>query len=104
MFEGLGIGSRLASADFPGGRSSYIPILAAVVFGLSTPLGLTVGLILVVRRSYYSPESDAGALILSGVLDSLSAGILIYTGLVEVRRTHLVISFSLLLHRADRGA
>jgi zinc transporter 1/2/3 len=38
---------------------------------------------LAVRTSYSA--DDPGALVVSGVLDSLSAGILIYTGLVEVR-------------------
>jgi zinc transporter 1/2/3 len=58
-----------------------VPVLAAVVYGLSTPVGIAVGLGL---RSSYNPGS-ATASIVSGVLDSLSAGILIYTGLVEVR-------------------
>ncbi|KAJ7158306.1 ZIP-like iron-zinc transporter [Mycena crocata] len=81
VFEGLGIGSRLASVDqdLPA-RYSHLPIIGAVVFGLSTPLGLAVGLAV---RTSYSPN-DPGALIVSGVLDSLSAGILIYTGLVEL--------------------
>ncbi|KAJ6627814.1 ZIP-like iron-zinc transporter [Mycena sp. CBHHK59/15] len=79
MFEGLGIGSRLASVTFPS-RYSYMPIVGATFFGLSTPVGIAVGL--AVRRTY-SPN-DPGALIISGVLDSLSSGILIYTGLVEL--------------------
>ncbi|KAF7300914.1 ZIP-like iron-zinc transporter [Mycena kentingensis (nom. inval.)] len=44
------------------------------------PIGIAVGLGL---RSSYNPGS-ATASIVSGVLDSLSAGILIYTGLVEL--------------------
>ncbi|KAJ7078059.1 ZIP-like iron-zinc transporter [Mycena epipterygia] len=79
VFEGLGIGSRLASVDLPS-RYNYIPILGAVIFGLSTPMGMAVGL--GVRTTY--SVNDAGALIVSGVLDSLSSGILIYTGLVEL--------------------
>lgn len=43
--------------------------------------GISIGLGL---RSSYNPES-ATASIVSGVLDSFSAGVLIYTGLVEVR-------------------
>ena len=58
-----------------------MPVLAALIYGLSTPVGIAVGLAL---RSTYAPAS-ATASIVSGVLDSLSAGILIYTGLVEVR-------------------
>ncbi|KAJ6480886.1 ZIP-like iron-zinc transporter [Mycena sanguinolenta] len=78
-FEGLGLGSRLAFIQLPP-RYNYVPVLAAIIFGLSTPVGIAVGLGL---RSTYNPGS-ATASIVSGVLDSLSAGILIYTGLVEL--------------------
>ncbi len=61
-------------------RFSYVPIVGAVIYGLTTPIGIAVGLGV---RTTYNPES-ATASIVSGVLDSLSAGILIYTGLVEV--------------------
>ncbi|KAJ7735966.1 ZIP-like iron-zinc transporter [Mycena metata] len=79
VFEGLGIGSRLATVHFPV-RYAHLPVIGAVVFGLSTPLGMAVGLAM---RSRYN-ANDAGALVISGVLDSLSAGILMYTALVEL--------------------
>ncbi|KAJ7694650.1 ZIP-like iron-zinc transporter [Mycena rosella] len=78
-FEGLGLGSRLAFIKLPP-RFNYVPVLAAIIYGLSTPVGIAVGLAV---RSSYNPGS-ATASIVSGVLDSLSAGILIYTGLVEL--------------------
>ncbi|KAJ6545292.1 ZIP-like iron-zinc transporter [Mycena capillaripes] len=78
-FEGLGLGSRLAFIKLPP-QYNYVPVLAAIIYGLSTPVGIAVGLGL---RSSYNPGS-ATASIVSGVLDSLSAGILIYTGLVEL--------------------
>ena len=62
-------------------RYSWIPIVAAILYGITTPLGIAVGLGV---RSTYNPES-ATASIVSGVLDAISAGILVYTGLVEVR-------------------
>jgi zinc transporter 1/2/3 len=62
-------------------RYNYVPIVAAVVYGLSTPIGIAVGLGI---RSTYNPGSTTASIV-SGVLDSLSAGILIYTGLMEVR-------------------
>jgi zinc transporter 1/2/3 len=80
-FEGLGLGSRLAHARLPAKYARYGPHVAALVFALATPTGIAIGL--GVRHSY-APGS-ATASIVSGVLDSLSAGILIYTGLVEVR-------------------
>lgn len=79
-FEGLGIGSRLAFLKLPE-RYNYVPILAACMYGLSTPLGIAIGLGV---RTTYNPGSTTASIV-SGVMDALSAGILIYTGLVEVR-------------------
>lgn len=99
MFEGLGLGARLAGLKLPE-RLHWVPAAAALLFSAVTPLGLGVGLL--VRKSY-SAESPV-ALIVSGILDSLSAGILLvcvkrvlsvhkladifcvlqYTGLVEL--------------------
>lgn len=81
MFEGLGIGSRLATLDL---RKDlwYVPYIGAGIYGLTTPIGIAVGLGV---RSTYNPNT-ARASIVSGVLDSISAGILIYTGLVEVSK------------------
>ncbi|KAJ3720587.1 ZIP-like iron-zinc transporter [Lentinula raphanica] len=78
-FEGLGIGSRLAYMNLPS-KYNFVPIIGAVVYGFTTPIGIAVGLGL---RTTYNPNS-ATASIVSGVLDSLSSGILIYTGLVEL--------------------
>lgn len=79
LFEGLGIGSRLAYLQLPP-KYNHIPILAAALYGLTTPIGIAAGLGV---RTTYNPDS-ARASIVSGVLDALSAGILIYTGLVEL--------------------
>jgi zinc transporter 1/2/3 len=78
-FEGLGIGSRLAFMKLPT-RFSYGPVCAAILYGLTTPLGIAVGLGV---RTTYNPDSTTASIV-SGVLDALSAGILIYTGLVEL--------------------
>ncbi|KAJ7767022.1 ZIP-like iron-zinc transporter [Mycena maculata] len=78
-FEGLGLGSRLAFIKLPP-RYNYVPIAAAFIYGISTPIGIAVGLGI---RSTYNPGSTTASIV-SGVLDSLSAGILIYTGLVEL--------------------
>lgn len=78
-FEGLGIGSRLAYMNLPP-KYNWVPVFGAALYGLTTPIGIAVGL---GARTAYNPGS-ATATIVSGVLDSLSAGILIYTGLVEV--------------------
>ncbi|KAL0959151.1 hypothetical protein HGRIS_014438 [Hohenbuehelia grisea] len=78
-FEGLALGARLAQMQLPT-RYSYVPVVAALIFGVTSPLGIAAGLAV---RTMYAPGSPT-ALITSGVMDSLSAGILIYTGLVEL--------------------
>jgi hypothetical protein len=49
-------------------------------YQLITPIGIAIGIGL---HSVYNPNSSA-ALLSSGVLDSISAGILVYAGLVEM--------------------
>lgn len=78
-FEGLGIGSRLASIPWPQSRQ-WTPFILALAYGLSTPVAIGAGLGV---RNVYPPESRT-TLIVSGVFDSISAGILIYAGLVEL--------------------
>jgi len=78
-FEGLGVGSRLAYMRLPPSYS-WFPIAGALLYGICTPVGIAVGLGV---RTTYNPNSTTASIV-SGVLDSLSAGILIYTGLVEL--------------------
>ena len=79
MFEGLGVGSRLAYMELPH-KYAYVPILGGILFGITTPIGIAAGLGV---RTTYNPDSTTASIV-SGVLDSFSAGILIYTALVEV--------------------
>ncbi|KAG9248067.1 Zinc/iron permease [Calycina marina] len=78
-FEGLGIGARMSAIPFPK-RLSWLPWFLCSVYGLTTPISLAIGLGL---RTTYNGGSFT-AMVVSGVLDSISAGILIYTGLVEL--------------------
>ena len=57
-------------------------------FGLSTPIAIAIGL--GVRKAY--PPNGRTTLIVNGVFDSLSAGILIYTGLVELMAHEFMFS------------
>ena len=78
-FEGLGIGARLSAIPFPR-PLRYMPWLLCIAYGLTTPIAIAIGLGL--RTTY-----DAGSFtanIISGVLDSISAGILTYSGFVEL--------------------
>ncbi|KAK9350760.1 Zinc/iron permease [Lipomyces doorenjongii] len=78
-FEGLGIGARMSAIPFPK-KYQYLPWLLCSAYGLTTPLAISIGL--GVRTTYSSGSFTAN--IVAGVLDSTSAGILMYTGLVEL--------------------
>ena len=77
-FEGLGIGARMSAIPFP--PRSWLPWYLCALYGLTTPIAIAVGLGV---RTTYNPGSFT-ANVVSGVLDSMSAGILTYTGLVEL--------------------
>jgi solute carrier family 39 (zinc transporter), member 1/2/3 len=77
-FEGLGIGARLSAIPFA--KGSWIPWALCSAYGLTTPIAIAIGLGL--RTTYNSGSFTAN--IVNGVFDSISAGILIYTGLVEL--------------------
>ncbi|KAJ1030519.1 hypothetical protein NDA16_001428 [Ustilago loliicola] len=78
MFEGLGLGARLAF--LPIGMKSWIPTVGAIVYGLVTPLGIAIGLGV---RCTYNGDSRTAAYT-TGTFDAISAGILLYTGTVEL--------------------
>lgn len=78
-FEGLGLGSRLATADWPR-RKEWLPWLLGVVYSLTTPTAIAIGL--GVQMSL-APGSTK-MMVVNGIFDAISAGILIYTGLVEL--------------------
>ncbi len=86
-FEGLGLGSRLAVTPWPKARK-WTPYVLGFAYGLSTPLAIAIGL--GVRKSY--PPGSQTTLIVNGVFDSISAGILIYTGLVELMAHEFMFS------------
>ena len=78
-FEGLGIGSRLAFLEVDK-KYNWVPVAAAFLYGLMTPIGIAMGLGV---RSTYNPGTPTASIV-SGTMDSIGAGILIYTSLVEV--------------------
>lgn len=86
-FEGLGLGSRLAVVPWPKSKK-WTPYLLASAYGVTTPLAIAVGLGV---RTLYLPGSNR-SLVVNGVFDSISAGILIYTGLVELMAHEFLFS------------
>lgn len=89
-FEGLGLGSRLATIPWPRSKR-FTPYILGIAFGLSTPIAIAIGL--GVRKSY--PPEGRTTLIVNGVFDSISAGILIYTALVELMAHEFMFSSSM---------
>jgi solute carrier family 39 (zinc transporter), member 1/2/3 len=86
-FEGLGLGTRLATAPWPRSKR-WTPYVLAIAYGVSTPLAIAIGL--GVRKAY--PPGSQTTLIVNGIFDSISAGILIYTGLVELMAHEFMFS------------
>jgi zinc transporter 1/2/3 len=58
----------------------FSTLLMAFFFAITTPTGITVGAGI---ASFYNPNSPR-ALVVEGILDSISAGILIYMALVDL--------------------
>lgn len=76
-FEGLGLGSRIAGIPFK--SQAWMPWILAWSYALTCPIAIAIGLIV---RNKWS-ENNVTARMVSGVLDSISAGILIYVSVVE---------------------
>lgn len=76
FFEGFALGGCISQAQFKTSSAT----LMACFFAITTPLGIGIGTGI---ASVYNPYSS-GALIVEGVLDSMSAGILVYMALVDL--------------------
>ncbi|KAJ4293948.1 hypothetical protein N0V88_005462 [Collariella sp. IMI 366227] len=78
MFEGLGLGSRIAAVPYP--KGSARPWVLVVAFGMTAPLGQAIGLAV---KDSYDPNSAFG-LIIVGVFNAISSGLLLYAALVDL--------------------
>ncbi|KAJ3579942.1 hypothetical protein NPX13_g631 [Xylaria arbuscula] len=78
VFEGLGLGSRIAAVPYP--KSSIRPWVLVFAFGTTAPIGQAIGL---ATRGTYDPNSAFG-LIIVGVFNAISSGLLIYAALVDL--------------------
>ena len=77
-FEGLALGSRIAAIQFP--KSSYRPWLMVLAYGVTTPIGQAIGLVV---HGMYDPQSMGGLLVV-GFMNAISSGLLLYAGLVQL--------------------
>lgn len=87
MFEGLGLGTRVAETNWPHSKRNT-PWLMGLAFTLTSPIAVAIGI--GVRHSWI--PGSRKALIANGVFDSISSGILIYTGLVELMAHEFLFS------------
>ncbi|KAG6545959.1 hypothetical protein Mapa_012620 [Marchantia paleacea] len=76
FFEGIALGGCIAQAGF----KRVASFLMAVFFAGTTPVGIAIGI--GVASSYN--ENSQTSLIVQGLLDAVSAGILIYMALVDL--------------------
>ncbi|KAJ4823452.1 synaptonemal complex protein zip1 [Turnera subulata] len=76
FFEGMGLGGCISQAKF----ESTSTAIMATFFSLTTPVGIAIGIAV---QSVYQ-ENSTTALIVEGIFNSASAGILIYMALVDL--------------------
>ena len=77
-FEGLALGARIAAIQLP--KASIRPWLMVLAFGMTTPIGQAIGLII---HNMYDPHSQTG-LLLVGFMNAISSGLLLFAGLVQL--------------------
>ncbi|KAF9615111.1 hypothetical protein IFM89_021682 [Coptis chinensis] len=76
FFEGFALGGCISQAQF----RTLPTVLMACFFAITTPLGIGIGTAV---SSLYNHDSPR-ALVVEGMLDSISAGILVYMALVDL--------------------
>ncbi|KAL2317916.1 hypothetical protein Fmac_031792 [Flemingia macrophylla] len=76
FFEGFALGGCISQAQF----KTLSATIMSCFLALTTPLGVAIGAAIASVFNPYSP----GALIPEGILDSISAGILVYMALVDL--------------------
>ncbi|CAK9325322.1 unnamed protein product [Citrullus colocynthis] len=76
LFEGMGLGGCIAQAKF----KNRATIIMGLFFCLTTPIGIAIGI--GVTKTY--DEDSPKALIVEGILNAASSGILIYMALVDL--------------------
>ncbi|XP_020234348.1 zinc transporter 8 [Cajanus cajan] len=82
FFEGMGLGGCISQAKF----KTKSVIIMALFFSLTTPVGIAIGM--GITSSYR--ENSQRALIVEGILNAASAGILIYMSLVDLLAADLM--------------
>ncbi|SPO46717.1 uncharacterized protein PSANT_04403 [Moesziomyces antarcticus] len=94
MFDGFAIGTRMAALDFVGRRRKQAAMFLAYAF--VTPVGIALGTGV---RTVFEPNNPS-TIIAIGVLDSISAGVLLYGALVDLLAKEFL--FGPMLDASDR--
>jgi zinc transporter 1/2/3 len=78
MFEGIALGIRIAGLK--SGTSTLIKFIMAGAFTVITPIGMAIGVAVLDTFN----GNDPTTIVTTGTLNALSAGILLWVGLVEM--------------------
>ncbi|KAF9343726.1 high-affinity Zn(2+) transporter zrt1 [Mortierella sp. AD094] len=84
FFEGFALGARIAALAF---NTSYTHYVLALIFSLTTPVGVAIGV--GISKTYSS--NSKSSLLVEGIFDSISTGIMLYMGYVNL----LAIEFNM---------
>lgn len=87
LFEGLSLGVRIAGLPLPHGAwgSRFLKSSLMVLFALTTPFGMTIGLLTL------GGADPVKLLLTEGILSAISAGMLIYAACVEMLAADFVL-------------
>lgn len=77
LFEGIALGARTAELK---DTKLAIKLTLATIYAIITPIGMTIGIGVLNKFNGNNPST----IIALGTLDSFSAGILIWTGIIEI--------------------
>ncbi|KAJ7471953.1 Zinc/iron permease [Mycena latifolia] len=81
LFEGLSLGIRIAQLPAPKARRDWFSNTLSLLFALTTPVGLAVGMLVF---GPHSKKTQPSTLLVKGVMSAVSAGMLIYAATVEM--------------------
>ncbi|KAI7895194.1 Zinc/iron permease [Mucor mucedo] len=94
FFEGMALGTRLNEMSY---KTWYKPVALGLLYIIMTPIGVAIGIGI---HSSFNPNSYSSVLA-SAILDSLSAGILLYNAYVSLMS--MEISHNTAFHNAPTG-
>jgi zinc transporter 1/2/3 len=82
FFEGIALSTTVLDSGF---KTLKQPIFVVIFYSLTTPMGIAIGI--AVSSAYKA--NGVATLLIQGIFDALSAGILIYDGLVNMLNNNI---------------